>query len=177
MTITWAPMPRYEGIYEISSDGLVRNVKSGRETYGSPMNRGYLLVRLYRDGIGRSFRVHRLVLEAFVGACPSGQEARHLNGTKSDNRLVNLQWGTAKQNSADRRAHGTYRGSFVGKSYQDNPQGKLSLGDVICLEGLSLAFKQSDLATIWGVSQSTVSKAIKRHRANANLRHEARLSR
>jgi HNH endonuclease/NUMOD4 motif len=31
-------------------------------------------------------RVHRLVLEAFVGPCPPGQECRHLNGNPSDNR-------------------------------------------------------------------------------------------
>lgn len=42
----------------------------------------------------KTFRIHRLVLQAFVGPCPEGMEARHLNGDPSDNRLENLCWGT-----------------------------------------------------------------------------------
>ena len=46
-------------------------------------------------------RVHRMVLEAFVGPCPEGMQCRHLNDVKNDNRLNNLAWGTRKENSAD----------------------------------------------------------------------------
>lgn len=42
---------------------------------------------------GRSSRpVHRLVLETFIGPCPDGQEARHLDGDATNNRLENLAW-------------------------------------------------------------------------------------
>ena len=34
-------------------------------------------------------------------------QCRHLNGNKGDNRLGNLCWGTAKENSDDKRKHGT----------------------------------------------------------------------
>lgn len=72
---------------------------------------GHLLVLLYRGEktakgrakpYGRS--VHRLVLEAFVGPCPEGMEARHLNGKEWENNLGNLKWGTRQDNIDDRPA-------------------------------------------------------------------------
>lgn len=45
--------------------------------------------------------VHRLILLTFVGPPASGQQCRHLNGVKSDNRLKNLKWGTSAENTQD----------------------------------------------------------------------------
>ncbi len=56
----------------------------------------------------RTFRVHRLVLAAFVGPCPEGMEARHMDGYPSNNALANLVWGTPADNRADNRKHGRY---------------------------------------------------------------------
>jgi hypothetical protein len=66
---------------------------------------GYWQVTLTRgDGTrNRHFYIHRLVLLVFVGPCPDGMQCRHLNGDRTDNRLENLAWGTAKENAADRR--------------------------------------------------------------------------
>lgn len=60
------------------------------------------------DGKARSYYVHRLVLEAFVGPCPEGMEARHFPDRDPTNNCVwNLGWGTHTQNMADREQHGT----------------------------------------------------------------------
>jgi hypothetical protein len=60
--------------------------------------------------------VHHLVLEAFVGPCPPGQEARHVNDNdRANNALSNLAWGTHRENCADRDRHGaTARGDRNG---------------------------------------------------------------
>lgn len=50
----------------------------------------------------RPHRVHRLVLLAYVGPCPLGQEACHRNGDRADNRLSNLRWDTPASNCKDR---------------------------------------------------------------------------
>lgn len=51
--------------------------------------------------------VHRLVLEAFVGPCPSGMQCRHLDGNPGNNRLDNLEWSTPRVNNDDKLTHGT----------------------------------------------------------------------
>lgn len=58
-------------------------------------------------GKGRALRLHREILSASVGPCPSGQECRHLNGDRLDNRAKNLVWGTHAENMADAVRHGT----------------------------------------------------------------------
>jgi len=100
----WLPISGWEGRYEVSSWGRVRriNCKPKKNTVGA---NGYDVVSLSREGKSYAFTVHRLVLEAFVGPCPEGCETRHLNGNRADNRLENLKWGTAAQNSADRIRH------------------------------------------------------------------------
>ncbi len=110
----WLPVVGYEGIYSISNHGRVRNDKGGaRRQVGRILRQarkrtGYRFVGLYRDGIGVAHHVHRLVLEAFVGPCPTGCQARHFpDADKSNNNLSNLQWGTRLENAADKYIHGT----------------------------------------------------------------------
>ncbi len=63
---------------------------------------GYPCVNLYREkNKPESFMVHILMARAFVGPCPEGQEVRHLNDVKTDNRLENLCYGTPADNYAD----------------------------------------------------------------------------
>ena len=102
-------------MYEVSDHGRVRSfLQSGGGRTKIPLvkkatvtHKGYLQVTLCGRGSCRSVAVHLLVLTAFVGRCPYGKQTRHLNGNHEDARLKNLGWGTAKENSADRIAHGT----------------------------------------------------------------------
>lgn len=74
----------------------------------TPAHKGYLNVSLYVMGNGTYYRkVHRLVLEAFVGKRPAGHECRHLDGDNANNRRKNLLWGTRWDNAADIEKHGT----------------------------------------------------------------------
>lgn len=64
---------------------------------------GYLQVRL----VGKTRRVHSLVLIAFVGPRPDGMECCHGDGNPANNHLSNLRWDTPKSNHSDRGRHGT----------------------------------------------------------------------
>jgi hypothetical protein len=61
---------------------------------------GYARVSLATaSGRYRTHKVHRLVLEAFVGPCPDGMECLHSpDATRTNNRLDNLRWGTHQDN-------------------------------------------------------------------------------
>lgn len=120
----WLPIPSYEHSYEVSDQGRVRSMtrvvvgKSGRwrtvpETILKPFHfqpnansAGYEYVTLWSDGTPRKFRLHRLVLLAFVGPCPPEMEALHADDVGTNNALSNLRWGTKAENSADRVRNG-----------------------------------------------------------------------
>ncbi len=99
----WRDVRAYPG-YMVSDDGQVWGPRKLLKGVLNPD--GYPVVRLYKDRKGRFFKVHQLVLLAFNGLRPSGMEARHLNGVKTDNRVENLRWGTRQENMADRERHG-----------------------------------------------------------------------
>ena len=65
---------------------------------GSINNWGYVTVYIE----GKTYKMHRLVLEAFVGPRPEGYECDHKNRNKLDNRLCNLHWVTRSENSLNR---------------------------------------------------------------------------
>ncbi len=111
---TWLPVVGFEGIYEVSDAGRVKRVKAAPRTRpgfilkpavtpGKP----YLRVCLRRDNQNHHRPVHQLVAEAFHGARQVGQVVRHLDGNPLNNSAQNLCWGTPKENSEDREAHGT----------------------------------------------------------------------
>ena len=86
--------------YQVSNAGEVMSCKFEKEIILKPgmNNCGYLFVALCQNGIPKNHLVHRLVLKAFVGKCPKGLEAHHLNGIKTDNRLFNLEYVIHSEN-------------------------------------------------------------------------------
>ena len=93
----WRPIPgwEYEG-YDISSCSRIRN-RHGRILRQAISDRGYRFIVLCRNSRPRAFRVHRLLMHAFIGPCPDGMEVNHKNGIKTDNRLENLEYVTRSQ--------------------------------------------------------------------------------
>ena len=117
----WLPVPGYEGYYEVSDHGNVRSVdRTVDRTDGKTMKlRGvllsavpsagkYLCVNLCRDGVCRMHRVHRLVLEAFVGPRPDGAIGCHWDDNPANNHIENLRWGTTSDNMHDRVRNGRH---------------------------------------------------------------------
>lgn len=72
------------------------------------VKQGYLRTSLSASDRKQNFLVHRLVLAAFVGPCPEGMEALHLDNDPSNNRLDNLKWGTPSENVLAQVAAGTH---------------------------------------------------------------------
>ena len=53
-------------------------------------------------------KVHRAVLNEFVGPCPKDMETCHADGDKENNRLENLRYDTHRNNELDKINHGTF---------------------------------------------------------------------
>ncbi len=97
----WLPIDGYDGVYEVSNTGKVRS-RSRKYNFVpteiklSKNAEGYLSVSLTKDGKGKSYKVHRLVIETFVSR--SRMMINHINSIKSDNRVENLEYVSNREN-------------------------------------------------------------------------------
>lgn len=113
----WRDIPGYEGLYQVSDLGRVRSldryVRATSHSSTTRLHRGgilrpsgrckdgrhYLNVALSQDGIIRKQEIHVLVLRVFVGPRLPGTVANHIDGERSNNAAINLEWVTHKRNS------------------------------------------------------------------------------
>ena len=77
MTERWLPIETYEGLYEVSSKGRVRNTRTLRVLKHSTASNGMHHVGLYKDKKKSTFYVPHLVAEAFFGPRPKGALVCH----------------------------------------------------------------------------------------------------
>lgn len=161
MKEVWKVHPEF-GAYEISDRGKVRRIgvapgaKVGRILKLFQIPKGYFFLRLHNK---YNKYIHRLVLEAFVGECPEGFEARHLDGDKGNNNLSNLCWGTHAENQVDRVRHGmNNNGSKHGLS-------KLTENDVLQIRAryIPRVVTQQMLADEFGVVRPNISMILSRN--------------
>lgn len=142
----WVPIHGYEGHYEVSSFGRVKSVqrfrrgKSGcmvpmpekimRLSVKKPSASGrtlpYVEVKL-RDGSPRStrcksFLVHRLVAQAFVGELFEGAQVDHIDGDHQNNHRDNLRLLSAKDHG---RLHPCIADPKRNRRMQDAAQTKI----------------------------------------------------
>jgi hypothetical protein len=151
MTEQWTEHP-YDSRYQVSSFGRLTRTKQGISRFGQ-FSTGYNH-KGYRKFRGR--KVHRLVLEAFVGPCPDGMEVNHKDGDKSNNHLDNLEYVTHTENMRHAEANGL-RKPWTGTRWKTNI---FSQEDCLKIrEILNDGMSQHNLAKMLGVGQMTISKA------------------
>ena len=97
----WRDIDGYDGMYQVSDLGRVRSRYSGgwRVLKARNNGTGYLLVSLYMNGKQKQSYIHRLVAQAFIPNYDNSKtQINHRNECKSENKLSNLEWCTAKYN-------------------------------------------------------------------------------
>ena len=157
----WAPIPGWPG-YRVSDDGILETNKrpGGRTGFWRPKAHstveGYVMVQLVHKRVHKTYHMNTLVLLCHGPPRPTGKSmALHNNGDPSDNRLENLRWGYAKDNSDDRRRHGrTARGDRNGSA-------KLRSSDLKLIRELrSSGIALSALGVAFNVSESAIRRFV-----------------
>lgn len=147
----WKDVVGFEGLYEVSNHGNVRNSVTKRlkqPTKDKDSGRPFLL--LWKNNQPKAVRVHRLVLFAFVGPNPPKYEGCHNDGNPWNNHVSNLRWDTTKANQEDRVKHGTSnRGERCAAA-------KLTEDQAIAI--IQDTRKQHVIAAEYGVMQNTISR-------------------
>lgn len=77
--------------YEVSSEGRVRNSKTGRILIPCLDNKGYETVKVKENGRRITKRVGRLVADAFLDGEPGKPCVSYIDGNKRNNRINNLE--------------------------------------------------------------------------------------
>ena len=107
----WKEVDGFEGLYEVSNFGRVKSVsryvKNGLTekkinekilVCSREKKTGYLRVTLCKNGKQKIVKVHRLVAFAFLPNLNNYPQVNHKDEDKSNNRVDNLEWCTAKYN-------------------------------------------------------------------------------
>lgn len=160
---TWKRHPEHDLL--ISTLGGVVNTRTGFTLNPSRRPDGYLIIHGFCER-KLTRRVHRLVLETFVGPCPEGHTARHLDGTTDNNRLRNLAWGTNADQEEDKKRHGTFVPPPL-KVGKENPAYKYDGETFRRVTGLTAEGKsQREISRITGVSKTQVARIQKGRRSS-----------
>jgi hypothetical protein len=129
---------------------------------------GYLRTIMWDKGVMYQNYIHILVLKTFRPTKKLKLQVRHLNGIKTDNRLINLKWGSPKENQKDRITHGT---SQHGKSRKDN--NRFSYSDVQRIKRLFVKYQnKTQVAKHLKLPRTSVSDVINGRTGNRVSRYK-----
>ena len=93
----WKDIKNYEGLYQVSNMGRVKNKKNC--TINPELNKnGYKYIPLYKENKRRRELLHRIVATAFIENPNSLPQVNHIDGNKQNNNVDNLEWCTCSYN-------------------------------------------------------------------------------
>ena len=163
----WKDIPGYDGWYQVSNHGRVRSwrkygncnkkTKHPKIMNGSVNNKGYVMIHLRIGDNSEYISTHRLVGKLFIPNQENKPQINHIDGDKLNNNINNLEWVTAKENTAH---------AFEAK-LRENPKGEkhgnsiLTKGDVFKIHDLyNKGVFQKKIAKKFGIAQQTVSEIV-----------------
>lgn len=147
-------IPNYN--YSVSPEGKITNLSTNRVIKPSlnPQN-GYLYVALWKNGIGKTYSVHRLVAAAYCPNPESKPNVNHIDSDRANCSAENLEWVTQSENIKHGYEHGNMAQNFRKK-----------LADSLlnqAVEGILDNQTQSSLAAYIGVSEGRLSIMLKQY--------------
>lgn len=168
MIEVWKAVSDYEGSYEVSDQGRVRSLdrivfrgdhkilRHGKILKPNQDKDGYLQIALFKNGVKKAKKVHRLVAFSFNKNVENKKQVNHLNLDKADNRSSNLEWCTSKENYTHAAHHGLHHAlSNSTKAH------KLNIDKVYEIKELhARKWLYKDIAKKFNVCQATICRVI-----------------
>lgn len=95
----------YEGLYQVSNYGNVKSLKNNIIKKPSKLPKGYLQMRLSKNGKCKYISIHRLVAQAFIPNPQFKPCVNHKDCNPQNNCVDNLEWCTYKENNSYKNHH------------------------------------------------------------------------
>lgn len=160
MAEEWLPVSGYEGLYEVSNIGHVRNMKTGHILKPINNGNGYLTVSLCKEGKPQKLFIHRLVATAFVENPNNYNIVNHLDESRNNNSAENLEWTTNERNlrygTATKRMAEKLRGR-IGKNSSHHR-------DIVCVDTGEIFHGSGEINRKYGISTKNISSCCKHKR-------------
>lgn len=158
--------------YEVSKEGVVRNITTQIIIKGSISTSGYKMVGLYLGNKKRlNKQVHRLVALAFIDNPENKPQVNHKDSNKLNNHIDNLEWVTPKENMKHhydnggiKRNNQTYKGKF-GSEHNRSIK-------IICIETNEIFGSMAEAERIKKLGSGSVSWSVKNNKPIKGMHFE-----
>lgn len=155
--IIWKDIKEYEGLYQVSNTGKIRNTKTKHILKPVTQSNGYMKVCLTKNKIQKNKTIHRLVAEAFIPNTNNLPCINHKDEDKTNNNVNNLEWCTQEYNTKYSR--------------QLHPTRDKQTKSVMCIETKTIYASINQAEKQTGINGRSISKVCKGIRHTAGNYH------
>lgn len=131
----------YEGYYQISNLGNVKSLITNKILKYAIDGNGYKHIALCKNG-QRSFRIHKLIANAFISNPENKPCINHKDGNKLNNTISNLEHCTFSEN----RFHAVKTGLHISAKGEKAGGSKLTEKEVIEIRNLQGKYTKQQIA-------------------------------
>ena len=143
----WKDVVDYEGLYQVSNLGRVKNIRTGKLLSPCTDKDGYQTSLLYNSNGRKTVKWHRLVAIAFLSKVDGANQVNHKDGDKKNNCADNLEWCSASEN-------------VLHRLYVLDEEMKIKRRRVRCVETGKMYSSVHQAARAMGGSYGALSQAI-----------------